>query len=91
MRRAREHELRKEKVNFTFHAWVLLLPSENAGKQHAKHKKVSKNICTLSIHPPFIQNIKLLPNNNPILKTNFDLHMIYPESTGTNMNNLCYE
>lgn len=91
MRRVREYVFRKEKVNFTFHTWVLLLPSENTGKQHAKLKIVSKNICTLSMRPPFIQNIKLLPNNNRILKTNFDLHMIYPESTGTNMNNLCYE
>lgn len=51
----------------------------------------SKNICTLCIHPPYIQNIKPLPHNNPILKANSDLHMRDPESTGKNMNNLCCE
>lgn len=33
-----EGENRKGKVNFTFHTWIILLPSENTGKQRAKHK-----------------------------------------------------
>lgn len=81
---------RKKSLSFSMHGFYCYL--QKAQENNVPNIKiVSKNICALSIHPPFIQNIKSLPNNNPILKTGFDLHMRDPESTGTNMNNLCHE
>lgn len=91
MRRAREHEIRKEKsISLSTHGFYCYLQKTEENNT-PDINIVSKNICTLSIHPPYIQNIKPLPNKNPIVKGNFDLHMRDPECTGTNKNNLFYE
>lgn len=91
MRRAREHELRKEKsMSPSIHGFHCYLQKTQKNNMPSINT-ATKNICALPIHPPYIQNIKPLPNNNPILKANFDLHMRGPECTGTNMSNLCYE
>lgn len=74
MKKAREYELRKEEsiwlYIYGFYCYLQKTQESNTPSINI----VTKNICTLSIHAPYIQNIKPLSDDNPVLKANFDLH-----------------